>query len=142
MSDLKCETIEGEPNLTDMKILVDGMLAYHASKGHPRKVSKCSITIKNDEDKLVGCVMVSFLYNGMEIGSLWVDESMRGQGLGQKLTEMAETEGVKRGCTFAYTNTFTWQAPGFYEKLGYALYGKLENFPEGNALSYYRKSIT
>ena len=141
MSELKFETIEGEPNEADMKVLVDGMLSYHASKGHPRKVDKCSVTIKNDDGKLVGCVMVSFLYNGMEIGSLWVDESMRGQGLGQKLMKMAEDEGKKRGATFAYTNTFTWQAPGFYEKLGYALYGKLEDFPPENQLSYYRKDL-
>lgn len=141
MDKWKFLTIEGEPNESDMKVLVEGMLTYHAGKGHPRKVDKCSILIKNNEDKLVGCVMVSFLWNGMEIGSLWVSESMRGQGLGQKLMEMAEAEGKKRGATFAYTNTFTWQAPGFYEKLGYKLYGKLEDFPVGNELSYYRKDL-
>nr|MBP9781876.1 GNAT family N-acetyltransferase [Candidatus Woesebacteria bacterium] len=84
---------------------------------------------------------VTFLYNGMEIATLWVDEKARGQGLGQKLMEMAEAEGKKRGATFAYTNTFTWQAPGFYEKIGYQLYGKLDDFPVGNTLSYYRKDL-
>ncbi len=141
MSKLVFETIVGEPNETDMKVLVDGMLSYHASKGHPRKVDKYSITIKNEQGKLVGCVMVSVLWNGMEINSLWVDETMRGQGLGAKLMVMAEDEGRKHGADFAYTNTFTWQAPGFYEKLGYTLYGKLENFPAGNELSYYRKHL-
>jgi N-acetylglutamate synthase-like GNAT family acetyltransferase len=76
-----------------MEVLVAGMLAYHASKGHPRKVDKASITIKSEDGKLVGCAMVAFLYNGMEINSLWVDESMRGHGLGQKLMELAEAEG-------------------------------------------------
>jgi ribosomal protein S18 acetylase RimI-like enzyme len=55
--------------------------------------------------------------------------------------EMVEEEGKKRGATFAYTDTFTWQAPGFYEKIGYTIYGKLEGFPPGNELSYYRKSL-
>jgi len=142
MNDYRIITIEGELEPVDMKVLVDGMLSYHASKGHPRKVDKYSILIKNDDDKLIGCVMVSFLWNGMQIGSLWVEESRRGQGLGQKLMEMAETEGKKRGCDFAYTDTFTWQAPGFYEKLGYTIYGKLNDFPKGNELSYYRKSLS
>ena len=140
MSDYRFETVEGEIDPRDKAVMVAGMLDYHASHGHPRKVDTHSILIKND-DTLIGCVIVTFLYNGMEIATLWVDEKMRGQGLGQKLMEMAEAEGKKCGATFAYTNTFTWQAPGFYEKLGYKLYGKLEDFPVGNSLSYYRKSI-
>jgi ribosomal protein S18 acetylase RimI-like enzyme len=86
-------------------------------------------------------VMVSFLYHGMETQTLWVDESLRGQGWGRKLMAAAEEEGIKRGCTLSYTNTFSWQAPGFYEKIGYTLYGKLENFPEGSSLSYYSKKL-
>ncbi len=141
MSDLRFIPVQGEPNPADMKVLIAGMLDYHASKGHPRKVDHFSILIKRKDDTLMGCVMANFLWNGMEIISLWVDESKRGEGLGQKLMEMVEAEGKKRGCAFAYTNTFSWQAPDFYEKLGYMLYGKLENFPEGNTLSYYRKDL-
>lgn len=141
MGDFKFETIEGDPNAVDMQVLVAGMLSYHASKGHPRKVDKFSITIKDENGKLAGCVMATCLYNGMEITSLWVDEDARGRGLGQKLMELVEAEGKKRGMSFAYTNTFTWQAPEFYEKLGYQLYGKLENFPTDNQLSYYRKDL-
>jgi hypothetical protein len=29
----------------------------------------------------------------------------------------------------------------FYEKLGYSLYGKLDGFPEENALNYYGKRL-
>ncbi len=141
MNNLQFIPIEGEPNPEDKKIMVDGMLAYHASKGHPRKSETYTVLVKDDSAKLLGCVMVSFMWNGMSIQTLWVDESARSQGLGQRLMSMVEAEGLKRGCTIAYTDTFTWQAPGFYEKLGYTLYGKLEGFPEGNALSYYCKKL-
>ena len=56
--------------------------------------------------------------------------------------EELEVEAVKGKCTIPYTDTFTWQAPGFYEKMGYELYGKLENFPKDNSLSYYVKQLT
>jgi ribosomal protein S18 acetylase RimI-like enzyme len=141
MENLQLLNHEGELNPEDKKVMVDGMLAYHVSQGHPRKVETSSILLKDENNKLFGVVSMSFLWNGMEIQSLWIDESVRKQGWGSKLMEAAEAEGIKRGCTFAYTNTFTWQAPGFYEKLGYTLYGKLENFPEDNSLSYYRKSL-
>jgi ribosomal protein S18 acetylase RimI-like enzyme len=122
MGDYRFTTIEGEPESKDKEVMVAGMLTYHESKGHPREVKSFSILIKDPLGKLVGCAMASVLWNGMEITSLWVDEAMRGQGLGQKLMESLEVEGKKRGCSFAYTNTFTWQAPEFYEKLGYTLY--------------------
>jgi ribosomal protein S18 acetylase RimI-like enzyme len=141
MEDLMLVSHEGELNPEDKKVMVDGMLAYHASQGHPRKVTTSSILLKNKSTRLYGVVSMSFLWNGMEIQSLWVEESVRNQGWGTKLMEAAEQEGRKRGCTFSYTNTFTWQAPEFYEKLGYTLYGKLEDFPEGNSLSYYRKNL-
>jgi len=132
---------DGDPNPEDFKTLSEGMLAHHASKGHPRKSEKYSIFLKNEQGKVLGGVIVTFLWNGMEIDSLWVDESIRGKGWGRKLMDAVEKEGIKRGCTVAYTNTFPWQAPEFYEKLGYSEYGKLEDFPKGYFLSYYSKKL-
>lgn len=141
MDDLKIETINGEPSPEDKKVMTAGMLVYHASKGYPRKTDSYSVVIKNKEAELKAVVMVSFLWNGMHIDSLWVDESVRGQNLGTKLMNMVEEEGINRGSTVSYTDTFTYQAPEFYEKLGYKLYGKLENFPENCSLNYYCKSL-
>lgn len=132
---------EGELEEGDMKVLVERMLKYHADKGHPRKKDIFSIALRDENDKFVGGIIVSVLWNGMEIDSLWVDESLRGQNWGRKLMEATETEGRKRGCDFAYTNTFSWQASGFYEKMGYKLFGKLEDFPKGCSLSYFRKNL-
>lgn len=139
--DLKFVAVEGEPNPEDKKIIVDGMLAYHASKGHPRKSEVFSIIMRDKSDRVLGGVIVSFLWNAMEIQTLWVDEHLRDKGYGSKLMKMVEKEAIKRGCTIVYTNTFSWQAPEFYSKLGYTLYGKLDNFPEGNSLSYFYKHL-
>jgi ribosomal protein S18 acetylase RimI-like enzyme len=48
-----------------------------------------------------------------------------GGGLGRRLMAMAEAEAVRRGCTGAYLYTNQFQAPGFYEKLGYREFGRL-----------------
>lgn len=141
MTDLRFEISNGEPPETDKQVLSAGMLAYHASQGHPRKTDVYSIFLKDEANTVVGGVIVSFLWNGMAINSLWVDETLRGQGWGRKLMDMAEKEGIKRGCTVAYTDTFTWQAPGFYKKLGYSEYGKIDNFPPGNSLTYFKKGL-
>jgi predicted N-acetyltransferase YhbS len=54
---------------------------------------------------------------------LWVDllsvpESMRGVGIGRKLMMLAEAEAVQRGCRAVALDTFSFQARGFYERLG------------------------
>ena len=141
MSDLAFEVSVGRPKAKDYRVLSDGMLKYHAKHGHQRVSELVSIFLKDERKKVYGGVMVTILWNGMEINSLWVEESLRGQGWGRKLVESAEKEGRLRGCTIAYTNTFTWQAPGFYEKIGYKPYGKLDNFPSGNNLTYYSKNL-
>jgi ribosomal protein S18 acetylase RimI-like enzyme len=141
MDDLKFVARDGEPNPEDKQVMVDGLLAHHAKNGHPRKSETFSIFLKDQNEKVLGEVIVTFLWNGMAINSLWVDESIRKQGWGRKLMEAVEKEGKVHGCTVAYTDTFPWQAPGFYEKLGYSLYGKLDDFPKGFALSYYSKKL-
>jgi hypothetical protein len=43
----------------------------------------------------------------------------------------AELYAVERGCTDAFLDTFGFQARPFYEKLGYRVFGTLENHPAG-----------
>lgn len=78
----------------------------------------------------------------LEISIIWVDEQVRRQGLGQKLMEEAEREAYERGCRYARLATSNFQAPSFYERLGYSLYGKLENCPPGETVYYYWKEFS
>lgn len=141
MDDLKFVVTEGDPKPQDLETLSAGLLAHHASQGHPRKGDKFCIFLNDDDGKAYAGIIATCTWNGMHIDSLWVDETLRGKEYGTKLMKMAEDEARKRGCTLAFTDTFSWQAPGFYEKLGYTLYGKLEGFPEGNVLNYYSKKL-
>jgi GNAT superfamily N-acetyltransferase len=59
---------------------------------------------------------------------LSVHADCRGQGLGTQLMNEAEAIAVARGCQFAYVDTMEYQAPRFYEKLGYAIVGRLPNW--------------
>jgi hypothetical protein len=41
----------------------------------------------------------------------------------------------------AMVDTFDFQAPGFYQKLGYVEWGVLEDFPGGHRRIYFRKDL-
>ncbi|SRR5579885_3001821 len=77
----------------------------------------------------------------LEISMIWVDERLRQQGLGRRLMEQAEREAYQRGCRYARLATSNFQAPAFYQKLGYVLYGTLENCPPGETVFYYWKQL-
>jgi GNAT superfamily N-acetyltransferase len=65
----------------------------------------------------------------LEVRFLWLREDLRGQHRGTALLRAAEEEAVRRGCTRAFLDTYSFQAPGFYAKLGYREFGVLEGFP-------------
>ena len=54
----------------------------------------------------------------------------------------AEQEARRRGCRYARLATGNYQAPDFYPKLGYVLYGTLENCPAGVTVYYFYKELT
>ena len=53
------------------------------------------------------------------IGLTWVRETSRGDGLGARLLAEFEIEARSRGCTRVFVTSFTFQAPGFYQRHGY-----------------------
>ena len=77
----------------------------------------------------------------MHIDILWVDEKFRGQRLGSKLLEVAESEAKKRGCHSVHVDTMSWQAPEFYKKNGYKIISELEDIPDGNKKYHLIKNL-
>jgi len=68
----------------------------------------------------VAGAVVGFTWAGFcELRQVWVDEAFRGQGHGRALMQKAIEEARRRGCSHVDLATYSFQAPGFYEKLGF-----------------------
>jgi ribosomal protein S18 acetylase RimI-like enzyme len=76
---------------------------------------------------LVAEVMLDWLY----VEKFWVNESLRGQGIGTRMLAAAEAAGRQRGAIGATLNTSSFQAPEFYRRHGYTELGCLEGRPAG-----------
>jgi GNAT superfamily N-acetyltransferase len=66
-----------------------------------------------------------------ELSNVWVHEQHRGRGLGTRLLRSAETEAAARGCLRVVLATHSFQAPGFYERMGYERKCAIEGRPRG-----------
>ena len=75
------------------------------------------------------------------VAHLWVHESQRGRGLGRALLHAAEAEAMRRGCEQVVVATHTFQAPGFYERLGYGMQAVIRGQPKGHANVIYVKRV-
>ena len=77
----------------------------------------------------------------LEVRDLWLREDWRGRGLGRRLLEAAEREAIARGCQWSLLDTHTFQAPGFYRRLGYEEVDSIPCYPPGHARHYFRKRL-
>ena len=97
----------------------------------------------NDAGELVGgCVgRTEDVWQWLTVDTMWVDPRHRGQGLGQQLLETVESQARNRGCRWAKLNTWEFQAPGFYARLGYHVYGREVDYPPGHTNHLMRKDL-
>ena len=66
---------------------------------------------------------------------LWVAENCRSQGLGRWLLESAEAEALRRNCSQVILSTHSFQAPGFYERQGFAPVASVQDWPAAHSPS-------
>jgi GNAT superfamily N-acetyltransferase len=97
--------------------------------------------LESPKGEVLGGVIGVTFWNWLFINLMWLPEELRGKGYGQRLLEMAEEEGRKRGAQYSYLDTFSFQAPGFYQKFGYQEFGKLEEFPPGHTRYFMKKKL-
>lgn len=76
-----------------------------------------------------------------EITRLWVAPAQRGLGWGSALMRAAEAEAERRGCTQMVLSTHSFQAPRFYEKLGFVRIGAFPDYPRGHEQVFYLKAL-
>ncbi len=91
--------------------------------------------------ELVGGIRAVAFWGYLSIELLWLSESARGRGIGTGLVRAAEAFAVQHGFEYARVETTSFQAKPFYEKLGYDVFGSLENFPPGHRSYFLKKRL-
>jgi len=83
---------------------------------------------RDEVGNIIGGLTGRTYWQYLDIAFLWVDEKYRGEGHATKLMKAAEAEARERGCERVILDTLSFQALGFYLKLGYAEFGRIPGF--------------
>ena len=133
--------ISTDGNSKDIAEIKDMLEAYNTAKGAKAEKTPLGVYYEDGEGKKLAGLTGDIFGNWFFIDFLFVSDCLRGQGIGKKLLATAEEEAKKRGCKYAFLYTNAFQAPGFYEKLGYKCVFSLKEFPKTGERFYYTKEL-
>jgi ribosomal protein S18 acetylase RimI-like enzyme len=103
---------------------------------------KAFASVIKDEAEAVVAAINGHSWGGCcYVAHLWVQEERRRQGIGRALLEATEEEAKNRGCTQVLLLTHSFQAPAFYERLGYQVQATIANYPQGHAQYVFVKKL-
>jgi GNAT superfamily N-acetyltransferase len=134
-----------EPTESEIAFIDNELVNYNLSKlGDFGELSDkaVNLVIKDETGKIIaGLLGKKYYMKAAYIDVLWVDETQRAKHLGTKLLKKFEEFAKETGCFMIHLDTFDFQAPKFYEKHGYRLYGTLNDNPVGHKRFYYYKIL-
>ena len=131
--------VETDPTPGDVAAVVAGLVGFNTGHAGPEGWQRLAVLLRNADGGVAAGLLASTHWNWLFVSHLWVGEALRGQGIGRTLLEAAEQEAVRRGCEHAWVDTFSFQARGFYERLGWERFGQLADFPPGHTRYFLQK---
>ncbi|NLD45342.1 MAG: GNAT family N-acetyltransferase [Chloroflexi bacterium] len=123
------------------EVIGGGIHEYNTQQAGGSQGKMLCYVLTAPEGGLAGGLIGETHWGWFYINLLFVREELRGQGYGHRLLTLAEDEARGRGATHAYLDTFSFQAPEFYRRHGYEVYGTLDDFPPGHRRYWMRKEL-
>jgi hypothetical protein len=110
------------PDRSVWGVIGQGLREFNTKQAGEDHRKELCLVLYSPDQQIVGGVIAEIYWNWLFINVMWV-------------------KAAKLGARHAFLDTFTFQAPGFYEKNGYTAFGKLNDFPPGHQRIFYEKDL-
>ena len=118
-----------------------GLVRFNREQAGPLRYKRTVLSMRDGKGKLLGGLILQSYWRESYVELLWLSARARGSGLGRRLLAEAERRAKRRGSRLIHLNTFSFQAPGFYEKQGYRHFGGMSGSPRGESRHFYVKRL-
>ena len=133
--------VRDDPADTDREAILAPLRAYNRAQAGDARVRQVAIVVEDEAGAVAGGLWGRIGYGWLFIELLVVPEAARGAGLGRQLMARAEAMARDAECAGIWLDTFEFQARGFYEKLGFSLFGTLDDYPAGHHRYFLMKRL-
>ena len=133
-------TVEDEPAEADVEVLPHALEAYNETQWPQHPPWRPLAIFLREEGRIAAGLSGETYCGWLFVRYLWVSDELRGRGVGRELMARAEAHARQLGCHSAWLDTFSFQARGFYEKLGYEEFGRLD-YPPDHCKHFMRKRL-
>jgi GNAT superfamily N-acetyltransferase len=129
------------PTAADRDAILVPLMAHNDAQFGPTEFKPLAILLKQPDGAVVGGLYARSGYDWLFIELLAVPEALRGRRVGTELMRRAEAVARERGCVGLRLDTYSFQAPDFYCKLGYEVFGVIDDHPRGHRRLFLRKYL-
>ncbi|MFD2169346.1 GNAT family N-acetyltransferase [Tumebacillus lipolyticus] len=145
MSELSKISLETKWDKEAAREVIRNLVAYnnqHVAEADQNGAEEnFSLVLRDESNQIVGGIVAHLFWHRLKIEIFWVDEQMRGRGWGSRLLQEMEAIAKEKGARLIELDTFSFQAPEFYQKQGYQKFGQVDNFPTGHTHYHFIKRL-
>ena len=124
------------------KAVGEGLRRYNAEQSGIDDSRPLAVVVSDpDTNEVLGGITGRTSLGLLFIDLVFLPDELRGGGLGSRILNLAEDEGRRRGCRAAMLYTISFQAPRFYERHGWRVFGKIACDPPGTSRIFMTKAL-
>ena len=123
------------------RALWKGLVRFNREQGGPFNYARTVMSVRDGKGRLLGGLILQSYWRESYVELLWLSARARGAGFGSRLIKEAERHARRRGSRLIHLNTYSFQAPGFYEKQGYRRFGGISGSPRSESRHFYVKRL-
>jgi 8-oxo-dGTP pyrophosphatase MutT (NUDIX family)/GNAT superfamily N-acetyltransferase len=123
-------SFEDQPSAEDCDTIGYALDAYNREFLGETGYSRMGIFVRDERGAIMGGLVGSTYAGWLFVADLWVHAELRRRGIGRELLAMAEQRALELGCHSARLDTLSFQAPEYYPRFGYRIFGALDYPPD------------
>ncbi len=133
--------LEPDPPASIREAVLASLVTHNVAQAGEPGFAPLAVTVRGPDGTVAGGLYGYVLYRYLFVELLALGAA-RGIGLGRRVMALAEAEARRRSCIGIWLDTFSFQAPGFYAKLGFEEFGRITGFPPGHDRLFLLKRLS
>ena len=122
-------------------IIGRGLSSHNKRQAGEAHFQRICFVLRAENGEIAGGALGELYWNWFHLDLLWLKEELGGRGHGHRLLVRIEEEARQRGAEYVFLDTFSFQAPEFYQRHGYQMFGELQDFPPGHTRYFMKKQL-